>query len=88
MKKWKCTVCGYIHTGKEPPEKCLVCGADKNKFIEITAEDEAAPQAAQAPKSPPKEPSAAKPAAPQSRRQINLQRLKPARQHSREFQTA
>ncbi len=39
MKKWKCTVCGYIHTGDEPPEKCPVCGADKSKFIEITEEE-------------------------------------------------
>ncbi|NNG02417.1 MAG: hypothetical protein HKM93_23790 [Desulfobacteraceae bacterium] len=32
MKKWKCTVCGYIHTGDEPPDKCPVCGADKSAF--------------------------------------------------------
>ena len=38
MKKWKCTVCGYIHTGTEPPDKCPVCGADKTKFIEIREE--------------------------------------------------
>jgi uncharacterized membrane protein len=36
MKKWKCTVCGYIHEGAEPPEKCPVCGAEKEKFIEVT----------------------------------------------------
>ncbi len=36
MKKWKCTVCGYIHTGDEPPEICPVCGADKTKFVEVT----------------------------------------------------
>jgi rubredoxin len=36
MKKWRCTVCGYIHTGEEPPEKCPVCGADKNMFEEVT----------------------------------------------------
>jgi uncharacterized membrane protein len=36
MKKWKCTVCGYIHTGEEPPEKCPVCGAPKSKFIDVT----------------------------------------------------
>ena len=36
MKKWKCTVCGYIHTGDEPPETCPVCGADKSKFVEVT----------------------------------------------------
>ncbi len=35
MKKWECTVCGYIHEGEEPPDKCPVCGADKDKFIEI-----------------------------------------------------
>ena len=36
MKKWKCIVCGYIHTGDEPPDKCPVCGAPKSKFIEVT----------------------------------------------------
>lgn len=35
MKKWRCTVCGYIHTGDEPPEKCPVCGADKSKFVPV-----------------------------------------------------
>ena len=35
MKKWKCTVCGYIHEGDEPPEKCPECGADRSKFVEI-----------------------------------------------------
>ncbi len=38
MKKWKCTVCGYVHTGDEPPEKCPVCGADRSKFIELLEE--------------------------------------------------
>jgi rubredoxin/sulfite exporter TauE/SafE len=33
MKQWKCTVCGYVHTGEQPPEICPVCGADKSKFI-------------------------------------------------------
>ena len=32
MKKWKCTVCGYVHVGENPPDKCPVCGAGKNKF--------------------------------------------------------
>lgn len=41
MKKWKCTVCGYIHEGVEPPEKCPVCGADRSKFVEITPEADA-----------------------------------------------
>lgn len=35
MKKWKCTVCGYIHVGEEPPEECPVCGADSSKFEEL-----------------------------------------------------
>ena len=35
MKKWKCSVCNYIHEGDEPPAKCPVCGADKDKFIEV-----------------------------------------------------
>ncbi|NJL60017.1 MAG: rubredoxin [Desulfobacteraceae bacterium] len=41
MKKWQCTVCGYIWEGEEPPNECPVCGADKSKFEEIK---EAAPQ--------------------------------------------
>src|SRR4030042_5444505 len=32
-KKWKCTVCGYIHEGKTPPDVCPVCGAFKYQFI-------------------------------------------------------
>jgi len=39
MKKWRCTVCNYIHTGEEPPEKCPVCGADKSKFVAISEEE-------------------------------------------------
>ncbi|MCU0600964.1 MAG: hypothetical protein MUE70_17090, partial [Desulfobacterales bacterium] len=35
MKKWQCTVCGYIHNGDEPPETCPVCGADRTQFVEI-----------------------------------------------------
>jgi len=38
MKKWKCTVCGYIHLGAEPPEKCPVCKADRSKFILLEEE--------------------------------------------------
>lgn len=33
LKKWKCTVCGYIHEGENPPEKCPRCGAPKEAFI-------------------------------------------------------
>lgn len=36
MKKWECSVCGYIHVGEEPPDECPVCGADSTKFVEVT----------------------------------------------------
>lgn len=39
MKKWKCTVCGYVHAGDEPPEVCPVCGADKTKFVLLKPEE-------------------------------------------------
>ena len=35
MKKWECSVCGYIHIGEEPPDECPVCGADSSKFAEV-----------------------------------------------------
>lgn len=38
-KKWKCTVCGYIHTGPTPPDKCPVCGADRSLFVLLPAEE-------------------------------------------------
>lgn len=37
MKKWKCQVCGYIHTGDAPPDTCPVCYAPKAKFAEAPA---------------------------------------------------
>ncbi len=50
-RKWRCTVCGYIHTGPEPPEKCPVCGSPSSVFVEITPEPEPepAPQTAATP---------------------------------------
>ena len=35
MKKWRCTVCGYIHKGDDPPDTCPVCGAPKDSFEEV-----------------------------------------------------
>jgi len=32
QKAWKCTVCGYIHYGEQPPESCPVCGATSDLF--------------------------------------------------------
>ena len=34
MKKWICTVCGYVHEGEQPPEKCPQCGVPADKFKE------------------------------------------------------
>ncbi len=36
MKKWVCTVCGYVAEGTTPPEKCPVCGVPASKFKEMT----------------------------------------------------
>jgi len=33
--KWRCTVCGYIHVGDEPPDLCPVCGAGSEKFVPV-----------------------------------------------------
>ncbi len=34
MKKFICTVCGYIHEGDAPPEICPICKVGSDKFIE------------------------------------------------------
>ncbi|MBU5227147.1 NADH peroxidase [Clostridium senegalense] len=34
MKKFVCTVCGYIHEGDSAPEVCPVCGVGADKFVE------------------------------------------------------
>ena len=38
MKKWVCTVCGYIAEGDTPPERCPVCGVPASKFNEVAGE--------------------------------------------------
>lgn len=35
MKKFRCTICGYIHEGDSAPDKCPQCGAPKEKFVEV-----------------------------------------------------
>ena len=32
MKKWVCTVCGYVHTGDSAPDSCPTCKAPAAKF--------------------------------------------------------
>ena len=38
-KKWVCKICGYVHTGDVPPEKCPLCGAFAAQFEEQKAGD-------------------------------------------------
>jgi len=42
MEKWRCKICGYTteeitsyEEVEEPPEKCPVCGAEKEDFEKI-----------------------------------------------------
>ncbi|MGD2206970.1 MAG: rubredoxin [Anaerolineae bacterium] len=32
---WRCSVCGYVWDGEEPPDRCPKCGAKKEKFVEL-----------------------------------------------------
>ena len=38
MKKWVCSVCGYVHEGDSAPDFCPICKAPKEKFVEQSAE--------------------------------------------------
>ena len=38
MKKWVCSVCGYVHEGDTPPEKCPVCKQPAEKFNLVNEE--------------------------------------------------
>ena len=38
MKKFVCSVCGYVHEGNEAPDFCPICKAPKEKFVEQSAE--------------------------------------------------
>jgi len=38
MKKWVCTICGYVHEGDAPPEKCPICRAPASKFKEMSGD--------------------------------------------------
>ena len=33
MKKWVCSVCGYVYEGPEAPDFCPICKAPKSKFV-------------------------------------------------------
>ena len=38
MKKFVCTVCGYVYEGETAPEVCPVCKAPASKFKEQSGE--------------------------------------------------
>ena len=40
MKKFVCSVCGYVHEGDSAPEACPVCKAPAEKFKEQTGDRE------------------------------------------------
>jgi rubredoxin/uncharacterized membrane protein len=34
-RRWRCQVCGYVHEGEAPPDKCPVCKAPAEQFEEL-----------------------------------------------------
>lgn len=38
--KFICPVCGYVHEGDTPPEKCPLCGVDGSLFTPVEEEKE------------------------------------------------
>ena len=34
MKKFVCSVCGYVYEGEQPPKECPQCHAPASKFVE------------------------------------------------------
>jgi nitrite reductase (NADH) large subunit len=36
--RFRCTVCGYVHEGNEPPDTCPVCGVGREEFVPESAE--------------------------------------------------
>ena len=34
MKKFVCTICGYVHEGDQAPAECPICKAPASKFVE------------------------------------------------------
>ena len=79
--RWQCTVCGYIHTGSEPPDQCPVCGADKSLFVALDPEpqDDAQVEVEAAPA--PSAESATKTAKPQTGNDRIRERI-PAKYHN------
>jgi len=58
MKRWRCSVCGYVHEGDAPPEQCPVCGTDGSRFVSGEGEDKPVGDAATAAQESPAPPAA------------------------------
>ena len=39
MKKFVCSICGYVHEGDAPPQSCPQCKAQASKFVDQKAGD-------------------------------------------------
>lgn len=35
LPQWRCTVCGHVHTGENPPDECPICHQGKDKFVRV-----------------------------------------------------
>lgn len=33
--KWSCPICGFVHEGKTPPDKCPVCKVPGERFCKV-----------------------------------------------------
>ena len=38
-RKWRCTVCGQVYQGTEPPPVCPACGASQENFVQVPEEE-------------------------------------------------
>ena len=38
MKKFVCSICGYVHEGESAPAQCPLCNAPAEKFVEQSGE--------------------------------------------------
>lgn len=43
VRKWRCTVSGYVHLGTEPPEQCPICEATAEQFEEVVEDEDSTP---------------------------------------------
>jgi len=44
MMRWRCRICGYIHVGDIPPERCRYCGATSEEFVAVKADPDGVKQ--------------------------------------------